>query len=202
MKLIEQCLSGWFVPKAEHTFLKIYLDNYKERCASSEIGKEILQKQLDKEIEAKNVVFSYVKRIALETIFDQVDDEDLRTDRFYVLLLNSVKALSDRHKGDVSKIRKIGAIALNRKDFEECSDPVTTDDVDQIVKAIAELRSQQESSQEISQTYLRLCQNFRRMAERFRGLGELLLDGDTSFVDVETDEFYSRLESQVKYIQK
>lgn len=70
-------------------------------------------------------------------------------------------------------------------------------------------RDQYEGVQALAQTYLEQLEDYERTVEikklftkKIDYLGRLLLDEDFSPLDVETDEFYSRLESQINHIRR
>lgn len=136
MNLISSALFKWYVPRSHHESLKTLAHSHLEQLE----GYENEIQQARRVAEANKIMASYIKQIALETIFDEVDDKDLETDHFYEILLNTVKASRQLREELVKDIRKIGAIALQDADFTASSDPVDEDEMYEIFQAIANLR--------------------------------------------------------------
>jgi ABC-type phosphate transport system auxiliary subunit len=136
VNLISSALFKWYVPRSHYKSLETLAHTYLEQLEGCE--NEI--QQAKRVVEANKIMASYIKQIALETIFDKVDDEDLETDRFYQILLNTVKASRQLREELVKDIRKIGAIALQDGDFTASSNPVDEDEMYEIFQAIANLR--------------------------------------------------------------
>ncbi|MFN8992124.1 MAG: hypothetical protein ACK5X3_00405, partial [Pseudomonadota bacterium] len=70
-------------------------------------------------------------------------------------------------------------------------------------------RSQHDSIQKLARTYAKQLEDYERavetkklFAKKIDYLGRLLLDEGFSPSDIETDEFYTKLESQINYIRR
>ena len=165
MNLINWLFSGLFVPKSQYENARILAKTYLDQVEDLEVklsGNEnrwrSLEKDLAKSIETNRLITSYVKQIGLASIFDEVSDADLQTDRFYQILLNAVKATCDNRRELAKELRIIGAIALQDGNFEGASSLIDREEIGLIKIAIADLRGK---AADLSEENAELTQDLR-----------------------------------------